>query len=723
IGDWQGVPAIGSDAQGDSAPNTDIVTAFAAQEGGSLFFRIDIANVENQAPVVNDATFTLAENSANGTNVGSPITFTDPDTGQTHTFTITAGNTGGAFAIDTSTGQITVANSAALDFETTPSFSPTVQVTDDGAPPQSGTATVTINLTNVNEAPVVNPVTFSLAENSVNGTAVGTATFTDFETGQTHTFAITAGNTGGAFAINTTSGQITVANSTALDFEITPSFGLTVQVTDSGSPAESGTATITVNLTDVNEPPVANPQSVTITEDTPVTITLTGSDPENQTLSFIPTSPSQGVLSGTAPNLTYTPNANFSGPDSFTFTVSDGTNTSAPATITITITAVDDPPVAVNDAATVNEDSGATAINVLANDTDVDGGPISIVSVTQPGNGTVGITGGGTGLTYQPNPNYCNSLPGGNPNDTFTYTLTPGGSTTTVSVTVTCFNDAPVAQPKTASAQANMKIEGLSGLLVGVTDADANVDGCAPTFTVASLTSGTGGTVSNLDPAAGTFDFEPDPGFTGTATASYTVQDNGCPLPAATSASATIGITVNGPVIWFVTPAAGTSGTGTLADPFTNLASANTAKGSNTNHRIFVYTGMTTAGTGVSLTGDTTQAGAQWLIGQGASGVSFDTLMGIAPPAGTTPRPGINGARPTIQGTLTLNGNNVKAQGFNLTIGTATGMNDAAGAISGVSVSEVSVASTTGTAVNLSSLSGTVSLTSVSASGGTNGIV
>ena len=66
------------------------------------------------------------------------MTFTDPDAGQAHTFAITAGNTAGAFAIDPSTGQITVANSAALDFETTPSFSLTVQVTDDGSPALSG---------------------------------------------------------------------------------------------------------------------------------------------------------------------------------------------------------------------------------------------------------------------------------------------------------------------------------------------------------------------------------------------------------------------------------------------------------------------------------------------------------------------------------------------------------------------------------------------------------
>ena len=63
--------------------------------------------------------------------------------------------------------------------------------------------------------------------------------------------------------------------------------------------------------------------------------------------------------------------------------------------------------------------------------------------MTQPANGTVIITGGGTGLTYQPNPNYCNNPPGTSP-DTFTYTLN-GGSTATVSITVTCVNDAPVA--------------------------------------------------------------------------------------------------------------------------------------------------------------------------------------------------------------------------------------------------------------------------------------
>ena len=89
------------------------------------------------------------------------------------------------------------------------------------------------------------------------------------------------------------------------------------------------------------------------------------------------------------------------------------------------MTAVDDPPVAVDDSPTVIEDSGASTIAVLANDTDVDGGPKAITSVTQPINGAVAITGGGTGLTYAPGANYCNTAAGNLP-DSFTYTLNGG---------------------------------------------------------------------------------------------------------------------------------------------------------------------------------------------------------------------------------------------------------------------------------------------------------
>ncbi len=98
-------------------------------------------------------------------------------------------------------------------------------------------------------------------------------------------------------------------------------------------------------------------------------------------------------------------------------------------------------------------------MDVLANDTDTDGGPKSVDSVTQPANGTVVITGGGTGLTYVPSTHYCNDPPG-TTLDTFTYTLTPGGSKATVSITVTCVNDPPVFSDLESAALAYIEGDG-----------------------------------------------------------------------------------------------------------------------------------------------------------------------------------------------------------------------------------------------------------------------
>ena len=150
---------------------------------------------------------------------------------------------------------------------------------------------------------------------------------------------------------------------------------------------------------------------------------------------------------------------------------------------------------------------------MLANDTDVDGGPKSIASVTQPANGTVVITGGGTGLTYAPNANYCNSPPGTTP-DTFTYTLTPGGSLATVSVTVTCVNDAPVltTNPITYTTPGNtqLHVAGATrpGVITTVTDPQSalaksnpsDVDGPGPLQVVAaSGSSANGGSFTDHD--------------------------------------------------------------------------------------------------------------------------------------------------------------------------------------------------------------------------------
>ena len=116
----------------------------------------------------------LDENSANATavtNVSDSFTGTDLDRdGEAITYSITAGNTGGAFAINAATGAITVASSAALNFETTPSFTLTVQASDGTL---SDTAAITVNLNNLNDnAPSIVDATVALDENSANATAV-----------------------------------------------------------------------------------------------------------------------------------------------------------------------------------------------------------------------------------------------------------------------------------------------------------------------------------------------------------------------------------------------------------------------------------------------------------------------------------------------------------------------------------------------------------------------
>ena len=136
------------------------------------------------------------------------------------------------------------------------------------------------------------------------------------------------------------------ANTSTPDF-IAPAVGpggatLTFRLTVTDVPVgASSTDDVDIQVANVNQAPVANPQTVFTNKNPPIDITLTGSDPESSPLTFsIDTVPPNGGLSGTPPNVTYTPNLNFAGPDSFTFKVNDGAQDSAPATVSITVASV-----------------------------------------------------------------------------------------------------------------------------------------------------------------------------------------------------------------------------------------------------------------------------------------------------------------------------------------------------------------------------------------------
>ena len=157
-------------------------------------------------------------------------------------------------------------------------------------------------------------------------------------------------------------------------------------VTDSdGGPASDS---ITVSVT--NSAPTADSQNVSTNEDTSLSITLTGDDPEGDSLTFqLVSQPANGTLSGSAPNVTYTPDQDYNGADSFRFTVNDGQLTSSAATVSISVAAVNDAPVADNQTVTTDEDTAAS-ITLVANDVDDD--PLTY-TIGQPSNGTLTGTG------------------------------------------------------------------------------------------------------------------------------------------------------------------------------------------------------------------------------------------------------------------------------------------------------------------------------------------
>src|SRR5439155_6720999 len=176
--------------------------------------------------------------------------------------------------------------------------------------------------------------------------------------------------------------------------------------TDDSSPA---TVTITVNA--VNDAPVANNDSYGTDEDTPLVVATPGvlgndTDIEGSPLTATLVSGSgNGTLTlNPDGSFTYTPNAGFNGMDSFTYKANDGAADSLPATVTISVSSVNDVPVASNDSFTGPEDT-SLAGNVLANDTDADGDPLTAILVSQPSHGSLTFNADGS-FMYAPSTNF-----------------------------------------------------------------------------------------------------------------------------------------------------------------------------------------------------------------------------------------------------------------------------------------------------------------------------
>jgi hypothetical protein len=244
--------------------------------------------------------------------------------------------------------------------------------------------------------------------------------------------------------------------------------------------ADSGPATVSITVGAENDPPVAvdDPGYVVLEDGSLSTLVEAGvlandTDPDGDTLTAIKvTDPAHGALTfnqdGT---FTYTPAADYNGPDSFTYQANDGAADSNVATASITVTPVNDAPVAVDDAAQAH-DGIAAVIPVLANDSDVDQDTLTITEVGVPGNGAATISDGGTTVTYTADAGF-------NGEDSFTYTISDGqGGTANATVTVQVSSLAIYVRPGGDDAQC---------------DGTANVDysaGVAPACAVQTIQRG-----------------------------------------------------------------------------------------------------------------------------------------------------------------------------------------------------------------------------------------
>ncbi|NWF71076.1 MAG: tandem-95 repeat protein, partial [Chloroflexi bacterium] len=398
----------------------------------------------------------------------------------------------------------------------------------------SNVATVTITVTPVNDAPLAvedcTPGYTTDEDIALNGSSV-LANDSDID-GDTLTAVLVSTTTNGTLAFNS-DGTFTYTPN--LNFNGSDSFSYNAN----DGTADSNVVSVCITVTPVNDAPVALPDSYNMTEDTVLIVDevdgvlANDSDPDNDPLTAeLVLGPVNGTLMlNPDGSFTYTPNANFNGSDTFTYRASDGNLYSNDPLVTITITAANDSPTADNDSYTVAEDMllSVTAPGVLGNDSDLDGDTLTAVLVSTTSNGTLALNADGS-FTYTPNTNYC----GG---DSFSYKANDGmadSNVATVTITVDCVNDAPVAVNDSYSTAEDTP---LNGTTVLVNDSDADTP-YGDTFTAVLVSTTTNGTLAfNSD---GTFTYTPNANFNGSDSFTYRAYDG-----EAYSDIATVTITVN----------------------------------------------------------------------------------------------------------------------------------------------------------------------------------
>ncbi len=480
---------------------------------------IDVAKV-NLGPVATDDSVTTDEDAA--LVIDATANDSDPDGDPLSIESVTQG----------AHGTVALNFDGTLTYTPDPNFNGTDTFTYTVSDPSGAraTATVTVAVAPVNDTPYAKDDAVSGPEDSVlSGNVLDNDSDPDGD-------ALTVTSTGplttaeGGSVVMAADGSFTYTP--AANFHGADSFLYTITDGNGGT----ATATVGITVSPVNDAPVANTDAIAGLEDSSVSgnVLTNDTDPDGDTLMVTSTGTLTTGKGGTVVmaadgSFVYTPAANYNGPDSFLYTITDGNGGTATATVGITVSPVNDAPVANTDAIAGLEDSSVSG-NVLTNDTDPDGDALTVTStgtLTTGKGGTVVMAADGS-FVYTPAANY-------NGPDSFLYTISDGNggtATATVGITVSPVNDAPVANTDGISGLEDSSVTG------SVLTNDTDPDGDALTVTsTGTLTTGKGGTV--VMAADGSFVYTPAANYNGPDSFLYTISDgNGG------TATARVGITV-----------------------------------------------------------------------------------------------------------------------------------------------------------------------------------
>ena len=469
-------------------------------------------NAVNDPPVANNDSYTINEDTTLTTIAVTGVLANDTDVDSTNlTASVVTNPSHGSLTLNADGSFIYTPDA---NYNGTDSF--TYQASDSQT--NSATATVTITINPVNDAPVANNDSYSINEDTtLTILAPGVlANDTDID-GDSLTAVLVANASHGSVTLNP-DGSFTYtpdANYNGTDsFTYKPNDGT----------ADGNTAIVNITVSPVNDAPVANNDSYSINEDTTLNIAAPGVlgndtdvDGDALTAAIVSNAAHGSVTLNSDGSFGYTPAANYNGPDSFTYKVNDGTVDGNIATVNITVIPVNDAPVSINDSYTTAEDTTLTVIaanGVLTNDTDVDGDLLKAVLVATTTNGSLTLNQDGS-FTYVPNTNY-------NGIDTFTYKANDGtvdGNVATVTITITAVNDAPVANNDTYNIDEDTTLTtaATNGVLANDTDVDST------NLTASVVTNPSHGSLTlNTD---GSFTYTPDANYNGPDSFTYQATD------------------------------------------------------------------------------------------------------------------------------------------------------------------------------------------------------